>query len=54
MKLVQPPVTGLSSPGFNEVSMSFILMEADSNPTGMNSTMPYLEIINERSSAYIS
>jgi hypothetical protein len=54
MKLVQAPVYNITSSGYNSVSMTFVIMEAAANPTGMASTLPYLEITNGRSAAYIA
>jgi hypothetical protein len=54
MKLVQTPTYPISNPGFNQVTFNFTLFEAAANPTGMNSTRPYLELINGRSTSYIA
>lgn len=54
VKLVQAPVYSLSNAGFNQVTLNFTCFEAAANPTGMDSTRPYLELINNRSTAYIA
>lgn len=54
MVLVQKPSYNITEAGFNPVTLEFVLLKADSNPTGMNSTYPYTEIINGRSTTYVS
>lgn len=54
MKLVQPPQYTITESGFNSVSLTFVLLEATANPTGMNSVRPYVEVTNGRSTAYIA
>lgn len=54
MKLVQAPVYAPTSAGYNQVTLNFTLFEAAANPTGLDSTRPYLELINGRSAAYIA
>lgn len=54
MKLIQAPVYNITDGGFNSVTLNFVLLEGSTNPTGMNSPSPYLEVINGRSTNYIS
>lgn len=54
IKLLQAPVYALTNAGYNQVTLNFTLFEASANPTGMDSTRPYLELINTRSAAYIA
>lgn len=54
MKLVQPPVYNVTESGFNSVDLTFTLLQASANPTGMVSTMPYTQIINTKNTAYIA
>lgn len=54
MKMIQAPVYNITDSGFNSVTLNFVLLQATANPTGMNSTMPYLEVINGRSTNYIA
>lgn len=53
MKLVQAPVYNVTESGFNSYTIEAHILQAPSNPTGMNSNLPYLEVINTRSTAYI-
>lgn len=46
MVLIQKPEIPLSNPGANPVTLTFKLVKAASNPTGMSSTYPYVEVIN--------
>lgn len=54
MKLVQAPKYDTTDSGFNQVTLNFVLMQRSASPTGMNSGLPYLEIVNGRSAAYIA
>lgn len=54
MVLVETPSYDLSSAGLNPQSLTFDLIEAASNPTGMSDTTPYAAVLNETSSAYVS
>ena len=54
MKLVQAPKYDTTDSGFNQVTLNFVIMQAAAAPTGMNSALPYLEITNGRSTAYIA
>lgn len=54
MKMVQNPVYNITDSGMNTVTLSFIIMEGASTPSGMSSALPYLEIINGRSTAYVA
>lgn len=44
----------LSGPGQNGKTIVFKVLAASANPTGMDSTLPYVEFTNEYDSAYIS
>lgn len=48
------PQYSLSSPGTNPTVITFRILDASANPTGMNSKYPYVDVINARSTAYIS
>ena len=54
MKLINAPDFSNSDVGINPVTLTFKILAASANPTGMNSTLPYAEIVNERSAAYLS
>ena len=54
MKLLNPPQVPITSSGFNQVTLVYDLFQAAANPTGLASTMPYIEITNERTTAYIA
>lgn len=54
MKLIQKPEYNITEAGFNQVTLVFAILEASANPTGMNSKYPYFDIINGRSTTYIS
>lgn len=53
LKLVQAPQYAISSNGYNTVTLAFVIMEAASTPTGMDSALPYLELTNGQSTNYI-
>lgn len=54
MKLIEMPGYSVTDPGTNPLTLVFKLMAASANPTGMNSTLPYIELVNTKSGAYIS
>lgn len=53
IKLVQAPQYNVTDSGYNSVSLNFMILEASANPTGMSSKLPYVEIINTKSTNYI-
>lgn len=54
IQLTEPPQYGPTDPGVNTVSMNFNCAVASANPTSMNSTYPYLEIINTLSTSLLA
>jgi hypothetical protein len=54
MKPIVTPDYTVSDPGNNTKTVVFKILAAASNPTGMSSTLPYVEFTNEKSSAYIA
>lgn len=54
MQLVQDPNYDISDAGLNPHTLTFKLLEADTAPTGLTDTKPYIDVINERSTAYIA
>lgn len=46
-KLVEEPSYDITGPGFNQISYKYNALVASANPTGMSSTYPYFELINE-------
>jgi hypothetical protein len=52
--LLKEPNYALVSPGINAVSLDFKLTKAASNPTGMSSTYPYFELINNLSTSLLA
>jgi hypothetical protein len=54
MKLIEMPGYSITDPGTNPLTLVFKVMAASANPTGMDSTLPYVELVNARSGAYIS
>jgi len=54
MKLIQAPKYDITDAGYNTVSMEFKILEASANPTGMDFKLPYVSIINGRSTTYIA
>lgn len=54
LKAVESPEQSISDPGANGYSVTYKALVASSNPTGMNSTYPYLDVINENTSAILS
>lgn len=55
-KMVQvgEPNYAITSEGVNEVTVTYRIVDAGSNPTGMNSTKPYFEFINTRSTSFLA
>jgi hypothetical protein len=54
LKIVDTPDYSLSSPGLNPVSITFDILDASANPTGMVETRPYFDITNTRATAYVA
>lgn len=54
MVQVTEPVYALTSEGINSLALSFRLLEATANPTGMSSTFPYVTIINGLSTSLLA
>lgn len=54
LKLIEMPGYSVSDPGTNPLTLVFKLMVRSANPTGMDSTLPYVELVNARTTAYIS
>jgi hypothetical protein len=54
MILVTEPQYALTDPGTNTLALNFRLLKASSNPTGMNSTYPYFEIVNALSTSFLA
>ncbi len=54
MILVQEPQYALTSDGVNALTLNFQIVAATSNPTGMSSTYPYVEIINGLSTSLLA
>lgn len=52
--LVQEPDYAITSAGVNPVTLTFKIIAASSNPSGMSSTYPYFEIINTRTAALLA
>ncbi len=52
LKILQAPDYNLSSTGENPLTVVFQVYEASANPTGMSDTLPYITIINGKSTAY--
>lgn len=52
MKILTRPTYSVTSAGTNIYTATFRLFAASSAPTGMNSTMPYAEVINTRTTVY--
>jgi hypothetical protein len=46
MVLIQKPEISLANDGANPVTLTFKLIKAATNPTGMSSTYPYIEVVN--------
>lgn len=54
MKLLEIPDYNVTENGTNPLTLTFEILAASANPTGMNSTLPYVELVNARSTAYLS
>lgn len=54
MYLQQEPQYSVTSPGVNGVTMNFIIVGATANPSGMSSTLPYIELINNLSTSLLA
>ena len=54
MILIQKPEINLANDGANPVTLTFKLLKAASNPTGMSSTYPYIEVINTLSTSLLA
>ena len=54
MQLIKAPKYDLQSDGMNNVTYTFSISKATSNPTGMSSTMPYFELVNQLSTSYLA
>lgn len=54
MILVQEPQYALTSEGINALTMTFRIIAATSNPSGMSSVYPYFEIINGLSTSLLA
>lgn len=52
--LTEEPKYALTSPGVNPVTMTFKVIGATANPTGMSSFYPYFEIINGLSTSLLA
>lgn len=46
MILIQKPEINLANDGANPMTLTFRLVRAATNPTGMSSTFPYIELVN--------
>lgn len=54
MKIITKPSHPTSSPGRNPLTITFQLLKANANPTGMSSTYPYFEIVNTRTTSLLA
>jgi hypothetical protein len=54
MKLITVPDYNVTENGVNPLTLTFELLAASASPTGMNSALPYVDLVNGRSTAYIS
>lgn len=54
MLLVQEPNYALSSEGINPLTLTYRILQATANPTGMSSTFPYFELINTLSTSLLA
>lgn len=54
MVLAEEPKTALTSPGVNPLTMTFKIIAATANPTGMSSFYPYFEIVNGLSTSLLA
>lgn len=53
-KIVEEPSYDITGPGFNQITYKYDGLKAASNPTGMSSTYPYFELINEISTSLLA
>jgi hypothetical protein len=53
LKVVQDPTYDLEDPGVNPHTVTFTGLAATAAPTGMDFALPYVEVINTRSTAYL-
>lgn len=54
MLLVQEPSYNLTSEGINPLTLTYRILQASANPTGMSSTWPYFELINGLSTSLLA
>lgn len=54
MILTQEPQYAITSPGINGITLNFTIVAATANPSGMSSTYPYFEIINQLSTSLLA
>lgn len=54
MMLVTAPQYSVTSEGVNAVTLTYQIVQATANPTGMSSTLPYFEIINALSTSLLA
>lgn len=54
LKIVVDPASSLDNTAENPYSLTFKALVASANPTGMSSTYPYIEVVNARSTAYLT
>lgn len=52
LKLVEPVDAPANSPGRNAETITFRVLKATENPTGMTDTYPYIKIVNSREEKY--
>jgi len=53
LKIVADPDASKNNTGENPYSLTFKALVASANPTGMASTYPYVEIVNDKTTAYL-
>ena len=53
MKLLNRPSYSPSTAGTNPYTATFRIFAASANPTGMSSTLPYIELVNTKNNNYI-
>jgi hypothetical protein len=54
MKLIQEPNFERASAGIDPVELTFEIIEASANPSGMSSNIPYFEIVNTLSTSLLA
>jgi hypothetical protein len=54
MKLIEDPQYNITNPGLNPHILTFEILKADANPTGMSYTLPYFELTNTFTGDYVS